>query len=321
MTDAKNVETGGMGRRISEVRDLLDTMTIIDAAATVDFVGKLASENGWSRDHAEAVYAEYLRFLLMAWMSPSMVVPSHDVDQAWHLHLTHTRHYWDVLCGRILMKALHHDPALGTMEDAGRHEDHYASTLSLYRYLFDQDAPHRIWPQSCDACERRTADVVLSSSTSATGMAISLAVALAMVMSGHPVVAMICFSIGACLLVLTIGQAIERRQEVERHSRGPAVSLGKGRSSRATWHGGAVGRSNTSDSSGSDAALAFTSWVDPGPSATSHHASHHSSSDHSGSNHSTHSCSSSSHSGHSCGGGGHSCGSSCGGGGCGGGGD
>lgn len=165
MSDASNVRNGGMSRRVSEVSDLLLKMVIVPPAAATDFVGKLASEHDWTRDRAQRAYDEYVRFLLMAWISPDMVVPSHDVDQAWHLHLTHSRHYWDVLCGTILQRPFHHEPSLGGESEDARHGDAYSRTLSLYAYVFDEEAPTDVWPRGC-ACSEPIAvrEVVLASS-------------------------------------------------------------------------------------------------------------------------------------------------------------
>ena len=305
MTDAKNVDTGGMGRRISEVADLIDSMTIIDPAATVDFAGRLATENDWTADHAERVYREYRRFLLMAWMSPAMVVPSNDVDQAWHLHLTHTRHYWGVLCDTILMKPLHHEPSLGTADDTGRHAAHYVSTLSLYRYLFDEDAPASVWPSPCEVCSKPAQETVLASGAGATGLAISSAVGVTAFMTGHPLVAGISFVIAAVMLVVTLA-----RSAVAQDRRRLSGSYAAYRPTRsAPVRGRTRSGSSSKDTSGSDGAVAFLDWSDPGPAAASQSGTHghgHGAGD----------------TGHSDGGhGGHSCGSSCGGGGCGGGGD
>lgn len=351
MTDAKNVDNGGMGRRVSEVGDLLNDMTIIDPRATVDFVGKLATENGWTPERAGTVYAEYLRFLLMAWMSPTMVVPSRDVDQAWHLHLTCTRHYWDVMCGEILRKPLHHDPAMGDDADAARHEDHYGRTLALYAYLFDEEAPADVWPRGCSCKAHRPGsrageDVVLASS----GWAMMAALTLV----GAGVSFFIGFMLtGAFLVVLTVVSIVaaaasaadrEMRRSVAETRAGRSYAATTAPASRTSPSGryaeatypnlsksgsrtsssSSSSRSRTQDSSGSDAALAFIATGDDAPSHGSSHSHSHSHSSHSThSGHSdanTHSCSSSSAtSTHSCGGGhscgGSSCGSSCGGGG------
>jgi hypothetical protein len=77
-------------------------MRIEPTGAEMRFVDRLARENGWSGHHAAAVYQEYLRFLYLAGTSAGPLTPSDAVDQAWHLHLLYSRHYWEVLCGRIL---------------------------------------------------------------------------------------------------------------------------------------------------------------------------------------------------------------------------
>ena len=37
-------------------------------------------------------------------------MPSDEVDQVWHLHLTHTRDYWQRFCPKVLGRELHHEP-------------------------------------------------------------------------------------------------------------------------------------------------------------------------------------------------------------------
>lgn len=46
-------------------------------------------------------------------VSDTPVTPSQDVDEVWHVHLTYLRDYWDVWCGRVLQRRLHHDPTEG----------------------------------------------------------------------------------------------------------------------------------------------------------------------------------------------------------------
>ena len=108
------------------------------------FTARLAFENGWSLAHAKAVDGEYRRFLYLAAKSDAPLSPPDEVDQAWHLHLLHSRHYWDVLCGRILGRPLHHDPA-GAGEAAVTRRQ-YAATLARYRATFGEAPPPDIWP-------------------------------------------------------------------------------------------------------------------------------------------------------------------------------
>lgn len=114
--------------------------------AALSFEARLARENGWSAGHAEAVMAEYRRFLFLAMTAGHMVVPSDAVDQAWHLHLTYSRDYWDRLCGEVLKTPLHHGPTRGGMEEGVHFFAHYAETLASYERLFGALPPETIWP-------------------------------------------------------------------------------------------------------------------------------------------------------------------------------
>ncbi|MFZ3481897.1 glycine-rich domain-containing protein [Sphingomonas sp. 3-13AW] len=203
MNDARNAAANGSYRPPSEVASLLQKMTIVDPAARIDFIGKLAKENRWSRDYAKEVYAEYLRFLLMAWYSPTMVVPSQDVDRAWHLHLTHTKHYWGVLCGTILGRPLHHEPGLETDADGRLHADLYAATLLLYRRMFQDQPPSSIWPSPGsddrplpDAKPSRTLKMVAAQTGVVTGAVVAT-------LTGHAAIAMTVLLGGGILLYRT----------------------------------------------------------------------------------------------------------------------
>ena len=89
---------------------------------------------------------EYRRFLYLAATGDRPVTPSDHVDEAWHLHLTYTRHYWDELCGRILGKPLHHDPTEGGPAQQSQFKDQYAATLARYEVVFGEPPRPDIWP-------------------------------------------------------------------------------------------------------------------------------------------------------------------------------
>jgi hypothetical protein len=124
----------------------LEAMQVDPPDASTTFAERLARENGWSLALAEAVIAEYRRFLYLAARAGHPVSPSAAVDKAWHLHLTYTRHYWDVLCGELLGFELHHDPTLGGAREAAKHADWYRRTLQSYRAAFGDAPPAAIWP-------------------------------------------------------------------------------------------------------------------------------------------------------------------------------
>ena len=126
----------------------LEEMRIEAEGATLAFAARLARENGWSLAHAEAVFTEYRRFLYLAAVSGRPVTPSEAVDQAWHLHLSYTRHYWDVLCTQLVGRPLHHEPTAGGRDEAALYRGQYEATLWLYRDTFGAAPPTEIWPDT-----------------------------------------------------------------------------------------------------------------------------------------------------------------------------
>lgn len=116
-----------------------------DVEADFPFSGRLARDNGWTPAYAQRAILEYQRFAYLTRLGEGMVTPSDEVDQAWHLHLTYTRHYWgpfrDALGG-----ALHHMPTKGGPDQAALFRQAYAKTLDLYRREFG-DPPADLWPE------------------------------------------------------------------------------------------------------------------------------------------------------------------------------
>ena len=117
-----------------------------DAAFT--FAQRLARENRWSKDYAARVLTEYKRFCWLACMAGHEVTPSDAVDQAWHLHLTFSRDYWDRFCPKVLHMPLHHGPTAGGTVERTRYYDQYAQTLASYESHFGEPAPVDIWPDA-----------------------------------------------------------------------------------------------------------------------------------------------------------------------------
>lgn len=126
----------------------LAAMRIEPEGAALSFTRRLARENGWSRGHAEAVMHEYRRFLYLAATGTTEVTPSDQIDQAWHLHLAYTRHYWEELCARIIGRPLHHGPTAGGVSEGRKYRALYAETLRRYRDTFGEEPPGDIWPPS-----------------------------------------------------------------------------------------------------------------------------------------------------------------------------
>ncbi|MEW8028454.1 MAG: hypothetical protein AB2792_19715 [Candidatus Thiodiazotropha sp.] len=130
----------------TQLWDDIELFQIDDGEASLSFCTRLARENDWSVRYAERVIAEYRRFIYLAAVSKNEITPSDQVDQAWHLHLTYTKSYWNTLCKEILGIELHHLPTKGGIEEQQRFRDQYQYTLELYQITFKESPPEDIWP-------------------------------------------------------------------------------------------------------------------------------------------------------------------------------
>lgn len=116
--------------------------------ASLTFTARLARENRWSSEYAARVILEYKRFCYLARTAGHQVTPSDAVDQAWHLHLTYSRDYWEVFCADVLGAPLHHGPTAGGSTERARYYDQYAATLKAYEAAFGEAPPSDIWPDA-----------------------------------------------------------------------------------------------------------------------------------------------------------------------------
>lgn len=116
--------------------------------AAMPFAARLARENGWSAAHAARVIEEYKRFCFLAASAGHEVTPSDAVDQAWHLHLTYSRDYWDRFCPDVIGRALHHEPSSGGAGQGHHYFERYAETLRSYERVFGESAPADLWPKA-----------------------------------------------------------------------------------------------------------------------------------------------------------------------------
>jgi hypothetical protein len=110
-------------------------------ASALTFADRLARENGWSAEKAGRVVDEYRRFCFLAATAGHEVTPSDAVDQAWHLHLTYSRDYWERFCPEVLGGPLHHGPTAGGTAEQHRFYEQYAETLKSYEEAFGESAP------------------------------------------------------------------------------------------------------------------------------------------------------------------------------------
>ncbi len=126
----------------------LSRYTIGPEDAALSFANRLSRENGWSAEHAARVIDEYKRFCFLAATAGHPVTPSDAVDQAWHLHLTYSRDYWDRFCPDVLGRPLHHGPTAGGGDEQARYFAQYADTLKSYEAVFGAPAPADLWPRA-----------------------------------------------------------------------------------------------------------------------------------------------------------------------------
>lgn len=129
---------------------MIEAFDIDGGPAALTFEARLARENGWTREFAARVVEEYRRFVFLAMTAGHPVTPSDEVDQAWHLHMTYTRSYWERLCGEVLGKPLHHNPTRGGASEGVKFEDWYAKTKESYRTAFGETPPLDVWPEASE---------------------------------------------------------------------------------------------------------------------------------------------------------------------------
>jgi hypothetical protein len=125
----------------------LQSYEISPADAALTFTARLARENRWSEAFAARVIQEYKRFCFLAVTAGHEVTPSDAVDQAWHLHLTYSRDYWQRFCPEVLVRELHHGPTAGGGAEQARYFEQFAQTLQSYEAAFGP-APADIWPDA-----------------------------------------------------------------------------------------------------------------------------------------------------------------------------
>ena len=85
------------------------------------------------------------RFCFLAATVDHQVTPSDAIDQAWHLHLTYSRDYWERFCPAVLGRPLHHGPTAGGSAEQHRYFEQYAATLKSYEQAFGAPPPADLW--------------------------------------------------------------------------------------------------------------------------------------------------------------------------------
>ena len=132
---------------------------------------------GWTSEHADAVIAEYKKFLYLTKTFGSNVVPSKLVDTVWHYHILDTQAYAED-CQNVFGMFMHHYPYWGMRGEADLKSlnDAWASTLALYAKTFGCDAPYNLWLAAgrCPNCGSRS-DARLKTNLMPTGRLVTTA--------------------------------------------------------------------------------------------------------------------------------------------------
>ena len=110
------------------------------------FYDRLARENQWRGNFSQRAIIEYKKFVYLTTITNQSLTPSDQVDQAWHLHLTYSRSYWQDMCRNILKRDLHHGPTKGGKQEQNKYKQQYQFTLDLYTQEFGEVPPDDIWP-------------------------------------------------------------------------------------------------------------------------------------------------------------------------------
>lgn len=135
-----------MGALSTDLWQRLAAYEIGPEDASLTFARRLSRENRWTDSFTTRVIREYKRFCYLAKTAGHEVTPSDAVDQAWHLHLTYSRDYWQRFCPEVLEAELHHGPTAGGTSDRTRYYEQYAATLKSYEEAFGESPPEDIWP-------------------------------------------------------------------------------------------------------------------------------------------------------------------------------
>ena len=111
----------------------------------LNFTRRLARDKDWTLNFARGAIDEYRRFCFLTFADAGVMTPSEEVDEVWHQHLTYTRDDWDIWCGAVLGRPLHHDPTRGGAGQAEYFRTRYGETLRAYERFFGVP-PALYWP-------------------------------------------------------------------------------------------------------------------------------------------------------------------------------
>jgi hypothetical protein len=103
-----------------------------------------ANRLGYHRKkHLDEMELEYKKFIFLVLFHHDTVIPiSEKVDDLWHAHVLHTRHY-AAFC-KMLGRQIHHNPTITDDENIALMPAYEKNTLPLYRRYFGEP-PKDFW--------------------------------------------------------------------------------------------------------------------------------------------------------------------------------
>jgi hypothetical protein len=269
-----------MTHKQQELFNKLSNWQVDSIDTALPFSRRLARENNWTHTYARHVTEEYKKFIFLAIHAGHPVTPSDAVDQAWHLHLTYTKSYWEDLCDGILAQKLHHNPTKGGKLEDAKFENSYNRTLASYQRFFGHFPPSHIWPSTEERFDEaryfkrintRQVWLVPKPGISVRALSFLLITILSGILigcSGDPVATGLVIGFGAIALLvfiiirvtLNVHQRTLDRQLQKQKQKYPQKHHGKnkktGSRSSSTSHSDSSGSSDFSGSSGSAAGFA-----------------------------------------------------------------
>lgn len=123
----------------TQLWELISSHKMPDEASERPFLQQLMDQHGITRETAIVAVEEYRKFMYLCATRAKRNVPSKAVDLVWHLHMQHSRDYWDVFCKK-LGKPVHHNPG----GEGVTLLDDYKATVAAYKALFGSP-PKGIW--------------------------------------------------------------------------------------------------------------------------------------------------------------------------------
>lgn len=113
--------------KISEIKNLNLTFLI----------DPIIAQFGCSRREAVLAVKQYKNFLILIlkYSDSEKLYPTDEIDEVWHLHILHTKHYQNY-CERIFGKFIHHHPTHS--DDCQDQDESFCNTLDLYLCEFNK---------------------------------------------------------------------------------------------------------------------------------------------------------------------------------------